>query len=165
MPIGTDFEIQNTKNIRYIGAAHGVAGSGYYTVLEMHRWLQDLADDVSATGDDFMDITRETPSDKSFDTIINLINGFNIDDTAAEHLYGGSIIQGGGAEIYDGVQIVANRGCFVQIVQNGALIASSFWNSTPNGAAFLGLNSDPTAGVSARFMVKVRTGGADIDSR
>jgi len=96
MAIGTDFEIQSDKDIRYIGAAHGASGAGYYTVLELHRWLQDLADDASSSGDDYIDITTATPSDKAYDTIITLINSFNIDDTAAEHLYGGSIIQDGG---------------------------------------------------------------------
>jgi hypothetical protein len=165
MTIATDFEIQNDKDIRYIGAAHGAAGAGYYTVLELHRWLQDLADDAAAAGDDYMDITRDTPSDKSYDTIITLINDYNIDATAAEHLYGGSIIQDGGDEIYDGVQIVAAEGCHVEIVQSGAIIANDFWNSTPNGETTEGLNRDTANGISARFMVMVRTAGADTDGR
>jgi hypothetical protein len=165
MAIGDDFEIQNDKDIRYIGAAHAASGAGYYTVLELHRWLQDRADDAAAAGDDFMDITRDTPSDKSFDTIINLINSFNLDDTAAEHVYGGSIIQGNGDVIYDGVQIVANAGVHTEIVQNGALIANDFWNSVPFGSSNKGLNPDSANGIAARFMVKVRTGGADIDGR
>jgi hypothetical protein len=165
MPIASDFEIQNDKDIRYIGAAHAASGAGYYTVLEFHRWLQDLADDASASGDDLMDITRDTPSDKSFDTIINLINGYNIDDTAAEHLYAGSILQTNGDVIYDGIQIVANAGVHVEIVQNGAIIANDFWNSIPFGSSNKGLSPDATTGVAARFMVKVRTGAADIDGR
>lgn len=166
MAIGTDFEIQNDKDIRYIGAAHGVTGAGYYTVLELHRWLQDLADDASASGDDYMDITRDTPSDKQFDTIITLINGYNIDATASEHLYGGSIIQGtGGAEIYDGVQVVANAGCHVEVVQNGAVVVNDFWNSIPFGSSDEGLNPDAANGISHRFIVKVRTASADIDGR
>jgi hypothetical protein len=165
MSINTDFEIQNDKDIRYIGAAHGASGAGYYTVLEFHRWLQDLADDASSAGDDFLDITRDTPSDKSFDTIINLINGFNVDDTAAEHLYGGSILQTNGDVIYDGVQIVANAGVHVEIVQNGAIIANDFWNSVPFGSSNKGLNPDVATGTAARFMIKVRTGAADIDGR
>lgn len=44
----------------------------------MHRWLQDRADDASASGDDHMDITRDTPSDKSYDTIITLTNGYTV---------------------------------------------------------------------------------------
>lgn len=165
MAIGADFEIQADKDIRYIGAAHGVTGAGYYTVLEFHRWLQDLADDASAAGDDLMDISKETPSDKSFDTIINLINGFNIDDTASEHLYGGSIIQSSGGEIYDGIAIIANAGCFTECVQNGAIIANDFWNNTPFGASSLGLNPNLTAGLSHQFILKVRTASADIDAR
>jgi len=165
MAIGTDFEIQNDKDIRYIGAAHTVAGAGYYTVLEFHQWLQGLADDASATSDDFMDITRDTPSEKSFETIIQLINSFNIDDTASEHLYNGSIIQDGGDEIYDGIQVVANEGCHVEIVQNGAIIVNDFWNSIPSGESTKGLNRDLTNGICSRFLVKVRTGGSDIDSR
>ncbi len=166
MAIGTDFEIQNDKDIRYIGAAHGASGAGYYTVLEFHRWLQDLADDAAAAGNDYMDITRETPSDKSYDTIITLVNGFNVDDTAAEHLYQGSIIQGGASTtIYDGVQVTANRGCHVEIVQNGAVVTNDFWNSTPFGESYEGINFDAANGISARFMLKIRSAGTDIDGR
>ena len=165
MPIGTDFEIQNDKDIRYIGAAHGATGAGYYTGLEFHQWAQGLADDAAASGDDFLDITRDTPTDKSFETIISIINGYNIDDTAAEHLYNCSIIQSNGDVIYDGITILAAEGCHVEIVQNGALITNDFWNSTPFGLSSEGLNRDVANGISARFMVKVRTAGADIDGR
>lgn len=134
MAIATDFEIQNDKDIRYVGAAHGDASAGYYTVLEFHRWLQDLADDASATPDDFMGITFDTPSDKSFDTIINLINGYNIDQTASEHLYSGSIIQNGGNDIWDGIQVIANQGMDLQIVQDGAVLTNDFWNYNVKGS-------------------------------
>lgn len=153
MAIGDDFEIQNDKDIRYVGS------TANYTVLAFHQWLQGLADDASEAGDDFMGITRDTPSNKQFDTIITLINGFNIDDTAAQHLYGGSIIQGaGGTEvIYDGVQVLAPAGMRLEIIQNGALITPNFWTT--------GLNADAANGISHQFMVKVRTAGADIDGR
>jgi hypothetical protein len=165
MAIANDFEIQSDKDIRYIGGGHGDSTAGYYTVLEFHQWVQNLADDAAASGDDYMDITYETPSEKSFETIINLINGYNIDSTAAEHLYNGSIIQDDGDEIYDGIQVVANEGCHVEIVQNGAVIANDFWNSTPYGESTKGLNRDLPNGISSRFMVRVRTGGSDIDGR
>ncbi len=96
MAIADDFSVDSSKNIRYIGAGHGAVGAGYYTVLELHRWLEDLADDASAIGDDLVDITDDTPSDKSTDNIIKLFAPYNIDDTAAEHLYDGSIIQDNG---------------------------------------------------------------------
>jgi len=161
----TKWEVQADKDIRYIGPTHTQAGANWVTVLELHRWLQDLADDASASGDDFMDITRDTPSDKSYDTIITLTNSYNIDDTTAEYIFGGSIIQGGGDVIYDGIQIIANEGCHVEIVQNGSIIATDFWNSIPNGESEKGINRDVANGISARFMVKVRTGAADIDGR
>lgn len=161
----TKWEVQNDKDIRYIGPSHTTAGANWVTVLELHRWLQDLADDAGASGDDFMDMTKDTPSDKSFDTIINLTNGFNIDDTTAEYIYGGSIIQAGGDVIYDGVQVVANAGCHVEVVQNGAIIANDFWNSIPNGSSAKGINPDTANGIASRFMVKVRTGAADVDGR
>lgn len=165
MSIDTDWEIQADKDIRYIGAAHAASGAGYYTVLDFHRWLGGLADDQTASGDDLLDISKETPSDKSYDTIITLVNGYNIDDASAEHLYGGSIIQSSGAVIYDGLQVIAGAGAHVEVIQNGALVANDFWNSVPFGASDKGLNPDPTNGVSHRFMLKVRTGGADIDGR
>lgn len=161
----TKWEIQNDKDIRYIGPVHTAAGANWVTVLELHRWAQGLADDASSSSDDFMDISRDTPTDKSFDTIINLINGYNIDDATAEYIYGGSIIQSNGDVIYDGVQIIAGAGAHVEVVQNAAIIANDFWNSIPDGSALKGINPDPTNGIAARFMVKVRTAAADIDGR
>lgn len=165
MTINTDFEIQADKDIRYIGAAHGVSGAGYYTVIEFHRWLSDLADDASSAGDDNLDITKDTPSDRSTDNIITLLNGYNIDQTASEHLYNGSIIQAGGAEIFDGILVYANPGMDLQIHQNGSIIASDFWNNIPFGTGLKGLNPDAANGISHRFLLKVRTAGADIDGR
>lgn len=165
----TKWSVSTGKAIRYIGPAHGVSGANYVTVLEMHRWLQDLADDASSVSDDYMDITRDTPTDKSFDTIINLINSYTLDTAyttpADEYIYGGSIISGGGTDIWDGVAVVANRGCYVDVIQNNARITNDFWNQTPSGEAVRGINFDAATGKSAQFMVKVRTGGADIDTK
>ena len=166
MAIGTDFAINSTtKVIAYGGAAHGASGAGYYTVLELHRWLQDLADDAGSTGDDYMDISRLTPSDKQFDTIITLVNGYTIDTAASEHLYAGSIIQAGGDTIFDGIQVIAGSGAHVQVIQNGAAITNDFWNSVPFGTGIKGLNPDAANGIACRFMFKVRDSAADIDGR
>lgn len=159
------FEIQADADIRYIGPAHGAAGAGYYTVIELHRLLQDLADNASSSGDDYLDITKDTPSDRSTDNIITLLGTYNIDQTASEHLYGGSIIQAAGAVIYDGILVYANPGMDLQIHQSGAIIASDFWNSIPFGTGLKGLNPDAANGISHRFMLLVRTGGTDIDGR
>jgi hypothetical protein len=168
MTIASDFAIDSTtKVISYGGAAHAASGAGYYTVLELHRWLQDLADDAGSSGDDYMDISRATPSDKQYDTIITLVNGYTIDAAASEHLYGGSIIQGSGGteEIFDGVQVIAGAGAHVQMIQNGAVVSNDFWNSVPYGTGLKGLNPDAANGIACRFMFKVRASGADIDGR
>lgn len=166
----TKWEIRNDKTIRYVGGAHGTAGANYVTVLELHRFLQDRADDGTMSGDDFIDITIVNPTDKKFDTIIQLLNGFALDDgyttPASEYIYGGTIIQGsGGSEaIYDGISIVANRGVVVNVIQNNTVIANDFWNNTPNGESFNGINPDEANGIAMQFMVKVKTGGAFVDN-
>jgi hypothetical protein len=171
MAIADDFTVSTTGDIRYVGAAHAASGAGYYTVLELHRWLQDLADDgsVSVSGDN-ISIVSSTPSDRSTDNIITLQNSFNIDQTASEHLYDGSILQASGDEIWDGVSVIASAGMDMQIIQDGAMLDDSlanddFWNSIPFGTSDKGLNPDSANGISHRFVIKVRTGGADIDGR
>ena len=82
MAIQDDFTVSATGDIRYVGAAHGAAGAGYYTVIQFHRWLQDLADNASAAVSsasslDYLDITDSTPSERSTDNIITLLNNFN----------------------------------------------------------------------------------------
>lgn len=151
MAIQDDFSIAVNGDIRYTGSTTN------YTVIELHRWLGDLMDNASVTGNDVLDITDATASERSTDNIITLKAPYNIDDTAAQHLYDGSIIQDNGNEIYDGLVVIANAGMRLEIIQNGALISPNFWTT--------GLNADAANGISHRFMVKVRTAGADIDGR
>lgn len=165
MTIASDFSVAANGDVRYTGAAHGASGAGYYTVIDFHRWLQDLADDASSSGNDLLDITDDTPSERSTDNIITLYAPYNIDQTAAEHLYDGSIIQNGGNDIWDGIVNFGVEGIHIELMQNGALIANNFWNTIPFGGSLKGLNRDTGAGISHRFLVKVRTGGVDIDGR
>jgi len=166
----TKWEVRSDKTIRYIGGAHGSAAANYITVLELHRFLQDRADDGTMSGDDFIDITIANPTDKKFDTIIQLLNGFSLDDAyvtpASEFIYGGSIIQGsGGTEaIYDGISIIANRGVVVNVIQNNVVLTNKFWNNTPSGESFNGINPDEANGLAMQFMIKVKTAGAYIDN-
>lgn len=53
--VSTDWQVQVGKAIRYVGADHAAAGAGYVTVLELHRWLQSLADDASVANDDYLE--------------------------------------------------------------------------------------------------------------
>lgn len=158
--VAADWSIdRQTKNIRYTGDDHGGGAPSYATVIEFHRALQDFADDAGYTGNDELDITDPTPSERSTDNIVTLINGWNIDDAAAEHIYDGSIIQSGGDVIYDGIKILSPSGTNVQFIQNGAVLSDDWWNSG------VGLNADSANGVSHNFMLKVRSAAADIDGR
>lgn len=150
---------RSTGAIRYIGDGHTGANPSYATVLELHRWLQDLADDPEFSGDDQVDIISVNPTDKKTDNYVILLNGYNIDDTAAEHLYDGSIEQNNGDDIYDGIVNFGNAGVRIQIIQNGSVLANDFWNTGG------GLNADSAQGISHRFLLKVRSAGADIDGR
>lgn len=163
--VPSDWTVDASSNIRYIGAAHGIAGASYATVIELHRWLGDLADDASASGDDLLDITDLTPSGRDTDNIINLLGNYNIDQTASEHLYDGTIKQASGADIWDGIVNYGNEGIDIQLIQNGALAAGDFWNSLPDGETLTGLNRDLVQGISHRFLIKTRTAGSDIDNR
>jgi len=161
--VATDWTVdRETGNIRYTGDDHGGASPSYATVIQFHRWLQNLADDAEQSGDDELDITSFTPTERSTDNIIKLVNGYNIDATAAEHLYDGSIIQGAGPteEIWDGIVNFGNASVQIQIIQDGAVLADDWWNFGGGG-----LNADAAAGISHRFMLKVREFGVDIDGR
>ena len=151
MAIADDFSIAANGDIRYTGS-----GSNY-TVIALHRWLGDLMDDAAAAGNDILDITDATASERSTDNIITLNAPYNIDDTAAQHLYDGSIIQAGGDTIYDGILMFAAANTPLQILQNGKPAYPNFWDT--------GINADSSAGISHRFMLKVRSGGTDIDGR
>lgn len=156
--VATDWSIASNGNIRYMGNAHGGVAPSYCTVLELHRALQNFADDASASGDDLVDINSPNPSERSTDNIVTLLNGYNIDDTAAEHLYDGSITQAGGDVVYAGLVVLGEvvAGTQLQIVQNNTLL-TNYWGT--------GLNADPASSAILRLLVKVRTGGADIDGK
>lgn len=171
MAIETDFSVAVNGDIRH------EANTNHYTVLELHRWLQDMADDQQATGDDLIDITSYTPSARSTDNIIELLDHtansgptYNIDDDAAEYFYGGSIKQKGGDELYSGLKVlgaVNNSSTQITLVQDHGFYqytttpASPFWGTQSGG----GYNGDSTGGVLMRILVKSRAFGADLDQK
>ena len=161
MAINDDFTVSVDGNIRH------ASGATHYTVLQLHRFLQDLADDAYSSGDDLVDITSTTPSERSTDNIITLLGSYNIDDTAAEYFYAGSVKQGtGGTEkIYSGLKVlgaVNNTNTQLQIIQNNVLYdATPFWGTQSTG----GYNGDAASGVLMRCLVKTRSDGADIDGK
>lgn len=129
-----------TGNIRYTGNDHTGASPSYATVIQFHRWLQELADDPEFTGDDELDIIDKDPSARSTDNIITLTNGFNVTATEIEHLYDGTIIQDGGDTRWDGIVNFGPPNAHIQVIQDGAVIADDYWNygvvaGTHDGAA------------------------------
>jgi len=151
MAIGDDFSITSAGDIRHTG------GASTYTVLELHRWLQDLADDSSSMGDDLVDIVSDNPSDRATDQILTLNGTYNIDDDASEYFYGGSVSQTGGDTLYSGLQVLGSVNAAttqLQIVQNNTLL-TNFWGTGVNNAG----------SVLLRILVKSRVSGADIDGK
>lgn len=161
----TDVSVAVNGDIRWTGGA-----TPNYTVLELHRFLQDLADDAQAAGNDLVDITSDTPSVRSTDNIITLNSPYNIDDTMAEHLYAGSITQDNGDTVYSGLRVlgaVNNSATQLMVIQDNNLYqftttpASPFWGTQASG----GYNGSATAGILMRILVKTRINGADIDGK
>jgi len=104
-----------------------------------------------------MDITRAAPSARATDNQITLNQPYNIDDHTSRWLYDGSVIQDGGDTIYDPLTVLAPAGTPVEVILNGALLTPNYWGSA--------LNASAAAGISHRFLVKVRVSAADIDGR
>lgn len=164
--IGADWSIDRaTKKIAYIGADHGATGETYATVIDFHRWLQSLAYDQIAVGDDELDITNTDPSRRSTDNIITLINGYTLEETgltpASEHLYDGSIIESDGDTVWDGIVNFGNSDVVIQVTQNELVLSDDWWNLSGG----VGVNANAAQGISHRFMIKVRDNGVDIDGR
>jgi len=155
MAIGDDFSVAANGDVRH------ESGVTTYTVLELHRWLQDLADDASASGNDLIDITSATPSERSTDNIITLNSPYNLDDAAAEYFYDGSVTQAGGDTVYSGLVVVGSvaGATTLQVVQNNLLYDTDapFWST--------GINVDAAANILTRMLIKTRDAGADVDGK
>jgi hypothetical protein len=161
MAIEDDFTVDLNGDIRYTGG-----GSTYFTVLELHRFLQSLADDAQMSGNDLLDITSADPSDRSTDNIITLNSPFNIDDDAAEQLYDGSITQDDGDVVYSGLTVVGTveSGTELILIRDNQII-TSWWGT--------GINADAANNIISRMLIRSRGGangsddfaGLDIDSK
>jgi hypothetical protein len=126
-----DFQIDASGNIR---RAASPATTNVYPVLDLHTWLQDLADNLAQSGDDQLSILSSNPSklDGPRDTLVasrlNLINGFNIDDSVAQFINKGSIKQSGGNTMYAGIKSIGTivAGSSIYVVQNNAKL-TKYW--------------------------------------
>ena len=154
-----DVSIDVSGNIRWTGAAT----TPRHTVLEFIQFLQDKQDDGQAAGDDILDITVDTPFDRSTDQIVTLNSPFNIDDTFAMHLYDGSVSQTdptfGGETLYSGLRVIGpvETGTQYIIIQNGKVLPA-FWGT--------GINAEPAPSlVFSRHLVKSKFAGSEIDGQ
>lgn len=148
MAIGDDFTISVAGDIRH------ASGSTVYDVLDLHAWLQDLADNAAPGGDDNLSILSANPSkmdgprDALVATRLNLLGAMNIDDTAAQFLHFGSIKQDGADVLYSGFKTIGSivAASPVYVVQNSVKL-TKFW-----------------ADGHIQILVKVKDGGTLIDS-
>lgn len=148
MTITADFSIDSSGNIRH------VSGTTVYSVLELHAWLQDLADDAASSGNDALDILSSNPSkldgprDAAVASRLNLINGFNIDADAAQYINFGSVKQASADVLYSGLKTIGGivAASPMYVVQNGSKL-TKFW-----------------ADGHIQIMVLAKTGGTLIDS-
>jgi hypothetical protein len=154
-----DVSIDASGNIRWTGAAT----TNRHTVLEFIQWLMDKQDDAQAAGDDLLDITVDTPFNRSTDQIVTLNSPFNIDDTFALHLYDGSVSQTdptyGGETLYSGLVVIGpvETGTEYMILQNGKVLPA-FWGTGINPEAAPSL-------VFSRHLVKSKFAGSEIDGQ
>jgi hypothetical protein len=147
----TDFSISASGDLR------SVAGTSVYSVLDLHAWLQDLADNPNVTADDNVSILGAVPSELAGKrntlrpSALTLLNGINIDSLTSQRFYFGSVEQGSGAELYTGINTIGSglTGRSHYVVQNGAKYNSGtkWWPAGPIRALF-----------------KVKTAGALINS-
>lgn len=146
-----DFSVDGSGSLR------SVAGSSVYSVLDLHAWLQDLADNSAPTGDDNVSILGSNPSElagkrnAARPAALTLLNGVNIDDATSQRFQFGSVEQASGAVLYTGINTIGSglTGRSHYVVQNGSKYnaGTKWWAAGP-----------------VRALFKVKTGGALIDS-
>ena len=152
MAIADDFSINATGDIRH------TSGTTVYSVGEFHAFLQNLADDESAVGNDLVAITTPVPSkldgprDAAVASRLNLLTEgtvvYNLDDDAARYINFGSIKQQSAAVQYSGLKTIGGivAASPIYVVQSGSKL-TKFW-----------------ADGHVQILVKVKTGGSFIDS-
>jgi hypothetical protein len=155
MTIGSTFAIDTSGNIT--GPAFVPATDTRFSTLELHQWLQDLADDAAPSGDDNVSILGSNPSElagkrnASRPMALTLLNGININDAASQWFKFGSIEQAVGNYLYTGLKVL------------GSLVASSPIYITQSNAKITKYWQDADAS-NFQVLVKAKTGGTLIDS-
>lgn len=156
MAIGDDFSIDGSGNLRQ-DAAFVPGTSSRYTTLQLHAWLQDLADNPAPGGDDLVSILGSNPSElagkrnAARPMALTLLPNININDATSQWFKFGSIEQDGGDDLYTGLKVLGTNpvNTPLYIVQNAAKI-TKYW-ADADIADF-------------QILVKAKAGGALIDS-
>lgn len=147
----TDFSVATNGDLRH------ASGTTVYSVLDLHAWLQDLADNSGPTADDNVSILGAVPSELAGKrnvarpAALTLLNGVNVDDATSQRFNFGSIEQASGAVLYTGINTIGSglTGRSHYAVQNAVKYngGTKWWSAGPIRALF-----------------KVKTGGSLIDS-
>ncbi len=145
-----------------------VSGTDTFHVWWLHRALQKIAWDFTITGDDEINLSKPNPStSEALGTIISLLDWttdftvrYNITDTVATYLFGGSVSQfnaSAQAQLYSGLKVVGavETGTEIQIIQNGATL-TSHWSTGKN---------QTESGTLLRIIVKSIDAGVEIDNQ
>ena len=120
----SDFSVASNGDLR------SIAGTTIYTALELHAWLQDLADNPAPTSDDQVSILGANPSELAGKRnalrpmAVTLLNGLNVDDATSRRFKFGSIEQQSGAVLYTGLKTIGTvpNDASIFIVQNNAKV-------------------------------------------
>ena len=156
MTIATTLAIDASGNITSSAFVPGT--SARFSTLELHAFLQDLADNATAAGDDLVSILGSNPSElagkrnASRPMALTLLPTIVIDDATAKWFKFGSIEQGAGAALYTGLKVL------------GTLVANSPIYITQSNAKLTKYWADADVNTSFQILVKAKAAGALIDS-
>ncbi len=150
------FTIDSSGNIRQV-SGFSPSTDARYSTLELHAWLQDLADNAAPAGDDLVSILGNNPSElagkrnASRPMALTLLPTININDATAQWFKFGSIEQGAGDTLYTGLKVL------------GTLVANSPIYITQSGNKITKYWQDADAS-NFQILVKAKSGGSLIDS-
>lgn len=151
------FTIDASGNLRQT-AAFVPGTDSRFSTLELHAWLQDLADDAAAAGDDLVSILGNNPSElagkrnASRPMALTLLPNVNIDDATSQWFKFGSVEQKSGDDLYTGLKVI------------GSLVASSPIYILQNNAKLTKYWADADVNTAFQILVKAKAAGALIDS-
>lgn len=150
------FSIDASGNLRQV-AAFVPGTSVRHTTLELHAWLQDLADNPASVGDDLVSILGTNPSElagkrnASRPMAVTLLPTLNIDDATSQWFRFGSIEQNAGDDLYTGLKVIGQlvSESPIYILQSNVPI-TKYW-------------ADADVDVGFQILVKAKAGGTLID--